>query len=55
MRLPRGERKGLFFIHAMTLWRDHDAMRGTTVDERYQPQAGGSKKQKKPLGMASVS
>jgi hypothetical protein len=39
----------------MTLWSDQDVMSGTTVEERNQPHAGGSKNMKKPLGRASTS
>jgi hypothetical protein len=32
-----------------------DIIRRTAVEERYQPQAGGSKKVKKPFGTARTS
>lgn len=54
-RLPLEPRNGLFLIQAMTLCRFQDMMRGTTVEERNQPHAGGSKKAKNPLGIARAS
>jgi hypothetical protein len=55
MVLFRFERKGLFFIQAITLCRFHEIMRRMAVEERYHPQAGGSKKVKKPFGVARRS
>lgn len=55
IKLPLGWRNGLFFIHAMTLCMVQDVMRRTAVEERYQPQTGGSKKVKKPFGTARMS
>lgn len=53
--LLRFERKGLFFIQAMTLCKFHEMMRKITVEERYHPQVGGSKKVKNPFGIARRS
>jgi hypothetical protein len=55
MALFRFDRKGLFFIQATTLCRFHEMMRRMAVEERYHPQIGGSKKVKKPFGMARRS
>lgn len=55
MRLPRGPRKGRLFNQAITLCRFQDMMRGTTVEDRYHPHTGISKKVKNPLGTAKAN
>lgn len=55
MALYRLERKGLFFIQAMTLCKFHEMIKKMTVDDKYHPQVGGLKKMKKPFGMARSS
>lgn len=47
-RLTLRERKGLFFIHAITLCSDQEQLRKIADTDKYHPYTGGSLKMKKP-------
>lgn len=55
IRLVKVLRNGLFLIHAIMLCKVQEAMSTAAVEDRYQPNTGGLKKMKNPLGIARAS